>query len=86
MQKIAGYKIPNLVLFPNTVEKMRAALPVGYEPTIYESKNMEDAVTFAAQNSPSNTVVLLSTAAPSYLLWKDFEDKGDQFQAEVSKL
>lgn len=86
MQKVAEYNIPNLVLFPNTIQKMRFALPEGYTPKIHESENMDDAVAFASQNSPDKSVILLSTAAPSYLLWKDFEDKGDQFQAAAMAL
>jgi UDP-N-acetylmuramoyl-L-alanine---L-glutamate ligase len=86
MLKVAAYNIPNLVLFPNTIEKMRFALPEGYTPNIHESENMDDAVAFASQNSPDKSVILLSTAAPSYLLWRDFEDKGDQFQTAVNNL
>jgi len=29
---------------------------------------------------------LLSTAAPSYSIWKDFEEKGDLFQAAISHI
>ncbi|CAN5179890.1 UDP-N-acetylmuramoyl-L-alanine--D-glutamate ligase [soil metagenome] len=86
MQHIADDSIPNLVLFPDTVDKIKAALPEGYTPNIFEATNMADAVSFAQTNAPSNSVVLLSTAAPSYSLWKDFEDKGNQFQAAVSSL
>jgi UDP-N-acetylmuramoylalanine--D-glutamate ligase len=86
MQTVAAKNIPNLVLFPNTAGKMRAALPDGYQPQICEAEDMASAVAFAAKNAPDHTVVLLSTAAPSYTLWKDFEDKGDQFQAAVSRL
>lgn len=86
MQTIAGYNIPHLVLFPDTVAKMRAALPATYNPAIYETSSMEDAVAYATTHAPRRSVVLLSTAAPSYSLWKDFEDKGDQFQAAVTAL
>lgn len=86
MQAVASYDIPHLILFPNTVDKMRAAMPAGYTPEIYETESMQDAVRYAASNAPEHSVVLLSTAAPSYLLWKDFEDKGDQFQAAVQAL
>lgn len=86
MQLVADYQIPNLVLFPNTTDKMKAAMPAGYTPQILETSSMTEAVTFAADHCTTGSVVLLSTAAPSYLLWKDFEDKGDQFQAAVSAL
>ena len=86
MQTIAQHNIPHLVLFPETEAKMKAALPAGYTPELHETSSMADAVAYAAEHAPQDSVVLLSTAAPSYLLWKDFEDKGDQFQDAVHKL
>jgi UDP-N-acetylmuramoylalanine--D-glutamate ligase len=86
MQAIAQHNIPHLVLFPETEAKMKAALPAGYTPELHETSSMADAVAYAAEHAPQDSVVLLSTAAPSYLLWKDFEDKGDQFQDAVHKL
>ncbi|HSX30460.1 MAG TPA: UDP-N-acetylmuramoyl-L-alanine--D-glutamate ligase [Candidatus Saccharimonadales bacterium] len=86
MKLIAEHNVPHLVLFPETEAKMKAALPAGYKPEIFETKSMEDAVHYAAEHAPENSVVLLSTAAPSYLLWKDFEDKGDRFQDAVNAL
>ena len=83
MQAIASYDIPHLVLFPETEAKMKAALPADYQPQLHGSTSMADAVAYAATYAPEKTVVLLSTAAPSYVLWKDFEDKGDQFQEAV---
>jgi len=86
MKVIAEYNIPHLVFFPETEAKMKASMPADYHPKIFETQSMADAVKYASRHAPENTVVLLSTAAPSYLLWKDFEDKGDQFQAAVSAL
>jgi len=86
MKAIASYNVPHLVFFPETEAKMKAGMPDGYKPAMFETQSMTDAVTYAAEHAPENSVVLLSTAAPSYLLWKDFEDKGDQFQAAVNAL
>jgi len=86
MQAVAKYKVPHLILFPETEAKIKNALPSDYQPQIYETSSMEDAVRYASEHAPENSVVLLSTAAPSYLLWRDFEDKGDQFQAAVTAL
>jgi len=86
MKAIAGYQIPHLVMFPETEAKMKAALPEGYAPAIFETKSMEDAVRYAAEHAPENSVVLMSTAAPSYVLWSGFEEKGDHFQAAVNAL
>ena len=86
MHTIASYKIPHLVMFPETTAKMKAAMPSDYQPEIFETESMTDAVHYAAEHAPESSVVLLSTAAPSYVLWKDFEEKGDQFQAAVEAL
>lgn len=86
MQRLADQAIPALVLFPNTVQKMRAALPDRYTPEILETSSMSEAVSWAATKAPAGSVVLLSTAAPSYSLWSGFEEKGDQFQAAVASL
>jgi hypothetical protein len=47
---------------------------------------MQVAVAWAATKCPPDSICLLSTAAPSYSLWKDFEEKGDQFQAAVKAI
>lgn len=86
MRAVAAQKVPHLVLFPDTVAKMKAALPDGYKPEIFETKSMGEAVGYAHKHAPKGSVVLLSTAAPSYSLWRDFEEKGDQFQAAVQAI
>src|SRR3989344_531017 len=85
-QTVAEAKIPNLVLFPDTIQKMKDAIPNGYNPKILETKDMQQAVTWAAEHVPKDSVVLLSCGAPSYSVWKDFEDKGEQFQEAVHSL
>jgi UDP-N-acetylmuramoylalanine--D-glutamate ligase len=86
MQTIADQHIPSLVLFPDTTEKMKAAIPEGYNPEIFETTSMGEAVGFARQHATPGSVVLLSTAAPSYSLWRDFEEKGDQFVTAVEAI
>ena len=51
-----------------------------------EAKNVgeiKEAVNFAFQNTPKGQICLLSTASPSYSVWKNFEEKGDLFQRLV---
>ena len=86
MGLVASLHVPVLVLFPDTVEKMKAAMPEGYQPRTFETRDMDEAVRFAADAAPENSVVVLSTAAPSYSIWRDFEQKGDLFQAAVNEL
>jgi len=86
MRAVADANIPNLVLFPDTVQKMKAALPDSYHPDILETRDMNEAVKWARQQAPKNSVVLLCSGAPSYSIWKDFEEKGDLFQSAVQSL
>jgi len=86
MDLAAGLHVPVLILFPDTIEKMKAAMPADYKPIIFETREMTEAVRFASEHAPKDSVVALSTAAPSYSIWRDFEEKGDLFQAAVDVL
>lgn len=84
---IEKYKIANVILFPDSGEKIFKLLnKAAIKFNILRTKSMEEAVNFAYKNTPSGSVCLLSTASPSYSLWKNFEEKGNQFQFFVKKL
>jgi len=83
---IIDKKIPNIVLFPDSGEKIFNLLKKVIRINFLKTKSMEEAISFAYKNTPANTVCLLSTASPSYSLWKNFEEKGNQFQLFVKKL
>ncbi|MCX6713587.1 MAG: UDP-N-acetylmuramoyl-L-alanine--D-glutamate ligase, partial [Candidatus Vogelbacteria bacterium] len=81
-KEIRKQKIKNIVLFPESGKRMfkkREGL------NILETTSMEEAVKFAYNNTKAGQIVLLSTASPSYGLWKNFEEKGDQFKKYVTK-
>ena len=84
---IIDKQIPNIVLFPDSGEKifklLKKANRIKFK--FLKTKSMEEAVVFAYKNTPAKTVCLLSTASPSYSLWKNFEEKGDLFQFFVKK-
>jgi len=86
MQAVGEAAIPSLVLFPDTIQKMKTAMPKNYLPAILETSDMKEAVAWASQQAPKDSVVLLCSGAPSYSIWKDFEHKGDLFQAAVQSL
>jgi UDP-N-acetylmuramoylalanine--D-glutamate ligase len=69
------------VLFPDSGNKIK--LP-GVK--ILKTKSMQKAVEFAYKYTTPRSICLLSCASPSYSLWKNFEEKGDQFQTMVKKL
>ena len=85
LEKIVKQKgVRNLVLFPDTGKKM--FVNNREEFNVLETESMKDAVDFAYQNTKTGSICLLSTASPSYKLWKDFEEKGDEFQKWVKEL
>jgi UDP-N-acetylmuramoylalanine--D-glutamate ligase len=76
-------KIKNVVLFPDTGKRMLASRQ-GFN--ILETRSMKQAVKFAYAHTAPGRICLLSTASPSYSLWKNFEEKGDEFAAAVRAL
>ncbi len=86
---IKKHQIKNIVLFPESGEKILTALKNTYKhdplPNILKTKSMKLAVDFAYKNTSRNSICLLSTASPSYSLWKNFEQKGDSFQKLINK-
>ncbi len=77
---IRSLGVKNIVLFPESGRRMLFSTE-GF--SVLETDSMEEAVRFAYEKSPSGSVCLLSTASPSYSLWKNFEEKGDEFQKYV---
>lgn len=53
---------------------------------IISTDSMEDAVKFAYMYTMKSKMVLLSTASPSYSIWKNFEEKWNIFQSLLAKL
>lgn len=78
-----AYHIKNIVLFPDTGKRMLTSRD-GFN--ILETTSMEAAVRFAYDHTPAGSICLLSTASPSYSLWKDYEEKGNEFKRLVRSL
>ncbi len=62
-----------------------AKLLDSFQGKILHTENMQEAVFFAFANTQEGQICLLSTASPSYSIWKNFEEKGDLFQAAVKE-
>lgn len=58
----------------------------GKIPEIRESRSMEDAIAQARSLSAPGDVVLLSPACASFDLFKNYEDRGNQFKAIVQSM
>ncbi|OGG11268.1 UDP-N-acetylmuramoylalanine--D-glutamate ligase [Candidatus Gottesmanbacteria bacterium RBG_13_45_10] len=79
--------ISNIVLFPDSGARIESLLQKKHEGafTIFHTKDMEQAVKFAYAHTEAGYACVLSTASPSYSVWKNFEEKGDLFQKYVKK-
>lgn len=89
------YNILNIVLFPDTWEKIFWDLSNhdyetefilelnDYKPKILKTKSMKSAVEFWYKNTPKWKICILSNAAPSFSLWSWYIEKWTSFQKEV---
>lgn len=84
-------EIGNVVLFPDSGTRVLESLKHFAKknkkqmPKTMVTKDMREAVRFAYENTPKGEICLLSTASPSYSLWKNFEEKGALFQRFVKE-
>lgn len=88
IQKLKEYEISTVVLLPDTGKKIGKLINTEkeYSPLILSTSDMEEAVQYCLANTPKDKVCLLSTASPSYSLYKNFEEKGDLFKKCVYTL
>ena len=85
-------------LVPLAREKVKAMICMGLDnakfhesfegvvPEIYDVTSAHDAVQAASRLAKSGDVVLLSPCCASFDLFRNYEDRGEQFKAEVRKL
>lgn len=86
-EELAQRKVLNIVLFPPSGERIEEKIQQqnNYAPRILHTSSMEEAVRFVYQYSPAHMSCLLSTASPSYSIWKDFHEKGSLYQQFVKQ-
>lgn len=80
---IHSSKIRNVVLFE---ENGKLMIKNKKKLNIFNTDNMHDAVEFAYKNTKKGKICLLSPASSSKSLWRDFEDRGDEFRRSVRKV
>lgn len=80
-------KIPTVVLFPTTgeriwkeIEKNSLGSPLPHHVLV---DSMEKAVAESYKHTPKNSICLLSTASPSFTLFRDYEHKALEFKKWV---
>ncbi|MCJ7813512.1 UDP-N-acetylmuramoyl-L-alanine--D-glutamate ligase, partial [bacterium] len=84
LRKRIQEKTRGLVLIGESADKMEQAL-LGLKP-IVKAKSLEEAVVKARDMARIGDVVLLSPACASFDMFKDFEDRGEQFKKYVNQL
>ncbi|MFA6348347.1 MAG: UDP-N-acetylmuramoyl-L-alanine--D-glutamate ligase [Candidatus Paceibacterota bacterium] len=85
-KRIIDSKIKNLVLFPESGEKIKLEiekLKKNHNIIFFETQSMKDAVNFAYKNTNKNKICLLSPASPSFNLFKDYKERGETYQKYI---
>lgn len=84
-------QVSTVILFAGTGPKIRSSIEeylnkrVDRKISLQEADSMALAVNIAKEHTPQGKICLLSTASPSYNMFKNFEDKGTQFQQCIQK-
>jgi UDP-N-acetylmuramoylalanine--D-glutamate ligase len=94
-ERLKRSSVETVILFPGSGPRIREAIEQASVPmTLLEADTMEEAVNLAKQSAIRNPqsaisstvgrtampIVLLSTASPSYNMFKNFEEKGERFK------
>ena len=79
---LAVSEVRHLILLDAVGERIDALLKAKAEcnPEIYRVKDIEEAVALAFRKTPEGSVCLLSPAAASYGMFRNFEERGDHFR------
>lgn len=80
--------IDNIVLFPDSGIRIGRVLSTyaTRKFNVLTTRDMKEAVAFAYKHTRPGRICLLSTASPSYSIWKNFEEKGALFQSYIKEL
>ncbi len=85
-KRVAASKVRTVILFPGSGPRIREAIGNAHaDICFHEADSMAKAVSLARKHTMEGTICLLSTASPSYGMFKNFEDKGEQFHMQVHK-
>jgi len=74
------YGVRNLVLFPNSGKQM---ILDEADFNVLHTSSMDEAVAFAFKHTAEGKSCVLSPAAPSYNLYKNFEERGNKYVVAV---
>lgn len=80
---LASCGINNLIGIPETGHKICTALKSCCKKNIYQAANLDDAVKYAFAHTAKGKICLMSPAASSYNVYKNFEEKGKHYKSLV---
>lgn len=98
IKKILSSNIKTLILFPDTGQRLAKEInhaqdlsrfiqektpPLPSDLQIFPTNSMSEAVKLAFAHTPSGHISLLSPAAPSFTLFKDYKDEHRQYQKAI---
>ena len=84
-ERIERGKVKTLILFPTTGEKIRKEIR-NKKINCFFVKTMKEAVGLAYKNTEKGGICLLSPASPSFGIFKDYADRGEQFKKFLKML
>lgn len=83
-KSLALLDIDNIVCLPETGHKIADALEkLGCKATVKKVKDLPEGVDFAVKNTNEGKACIMSPAAASYNIYRDFEEKGNHFKQLV---
>ena len=85
LDEIIKGKVKMLVCLGTDNSKLKKAFD-GKIAKIKETQSIEEAVKWGLENGEDGDVVLLSPACASFDLFKNYEDRGEQFKSAVNRL
>lgn len=89
-KKVLKSKVETVILFPTTGRRIWKDIVKFSKgrgvPEHFSADNMEEAVRLAYLHTKKGKICLLSTASPSFSIFKDYEEKGDLFKKYVKQL
>ena len=82
-KSVAAHNVRALVLIGRSAPEIEAAAQAAGFENVVRAETLADAVAQAAGQAQAGDTVLLAPACASFDMFRDFEDRGDQFKALV---
>ncbi|MBI5358699.1 hypothetical protein HZB69_03710 [Candidatus Amesbacteria bacterium] len=84
-KKIDRSNIKTLILFPETGERIKKSVSNSSVQS-FSANSMQEAINLAFEHTESGKICLLSPAAPSFTLFKDYKDEGEQYRKYITDM